>query len=83
MFDDCQKYVLGPLSIDVTKTSRVIEVVDAILIEARGTLFGHQGIMKAGKKRKCCYKVTSKKGAVIYRIDVDQYMDLASDKELK
>ena len=83
MFDDCQKYVLGPLSVDVTKTSRVIEVCDTVLIEGKGTLFGHQGIMKDGKRRKCCYKVASRKGAVVYRIDVEQYMDLASDRELK
>ena len=75
--------MLGPLSVDVTKTSRVIEVVDTVLMEGKGTLFGHQGIMKEGRERKCCYKVKAETGAVIYRMDVEKYMDLASDRELK
>ena len=82
IYDDYSKYALGPTVWDVTMTSRTIEVNDNQLLEEKGTIFGHKGILTEQKKRKCNYKVVST-NAEIYEVNVKEYMELASDRELK
>ena len=83
VYDDYSKYALGPTVWDVTMTSRTIEVSDNQLLEGKGSIFGHKGILMQNKKKfKCNYKVVSMH-AEVYEINVKEYMDLASDRELR
>ena len=59
IYDDYSKYALGPTVWDVTMTRRTVEVSDTQLLEGKGTIFGHKGILNESKKRKCNYKVVS------------------------